>query len=75
MEWWIIARKFLNYYCIFAGVIVYFIPSYMAFKMGNRNAFAILVLNVLGGWTIIGWILAMVWCSNGNDRESLKQGK
>lgn len=73
MEWWIIARKFLNYYCIFAGVMAYFIPSYMAFKMGHRNAFAILVLNLFFGWTIIGWILAMVWCSNGNDRETSRQ--
>ena len=73
MEWWIIAKKVFYYYCIFAGALVYFIPTYMAFKAGHRNALAILILNILGGWTIIGWILAMVWCSEGDGSESSEQ--
>lgn len=29
--------------------------------MKKRNAGAIFVLNLLLGWTVIGWIVALVW--------------
>ena len=73
MEWWIFVKRVFYYYCIFAGILIYFIPTYMAFKLRHRRAFAILILNLLAGWTIIGWILAMVWHSEGNGSESSGQ--
>ncbi|MFZ0308769.1 MAG: superinfection immunity protein [Candidatus Sulfotelmatobacter sp.] len=39
--------------------ILYFLPSAAGWK--KRNATAIVALNVLLGWTIIGWIVALIW--------------
>jgi uncharacterized membrane protein YqaE (UPF0057 family) len=42
-----------------SGVLLYFLPSIIAAK--KRNAGAIFVLNLLLGWTLIGWVAALVW--------------
>lgn len=41
--------------------LVGFLPSIIAFARGHHNRFAILALNVFLGWTLIGWVLALVW--------------
>lgn len=38
---------------------LYFLPSILGWK--KRNAGAIAVLNFLLGWTVIGWIVALIW--------------
>jgi hypothetical protein len=37
----------------------YFLPTFVG--QSKRNAGAIFVLNLLLGWTVIGWVLALVW--------------
>jgi hypothetical protein len=39
----------------------YFIGGVIAYIRGHRQRVAISVLNVLSGWTVIGWIVAIVW--------------
>ena len=41
------------------GIVFYFIPSMVA--QGHRNAGAIFALNFFLGWTIVGWVGALVW--------------
>lgn len=43
------------------GFILYFLPSIIAFGRSKRDSGAILVLNLLLGWTAIGWVIALVW--------------
>lgn len=43
------------------GFVLYFLPAIVAFARGKRDAGAILVLNLLLGWTAIGWVIALVW--------------
>mgnify|MGYP002677113770 CR=1 FL=1 len=40
---------------------VYFIPTYVAYKRNHRNKVPILVVNILFGWTLIGWGGALAW--------------
>lgn len=40
-------------------VVIYFIPSLTA--MGKKQAGSVFVLNLLLGWTLIGWVVAMAW--------------
>ena len=39
----------------------YFIPAFIADKKNNRNATAIFWLNLLVGWTLLGWLIALIW--------------
>lgn len=41
--------------------IGYFLPFLVALIRGHRQRVAILVLNLLLGWTFIGWVVALVW--------------
>lgn len=42
-------------------VAIYLLPFIVAMVRGKRNCLAILVLNLLLGWTLIGWVVALVW--------------
>ena len=48
---------------------LYFAPAIEAHRRKHRNRGAIRVLNLLLGWTVLGWVIALVWaCSK--DTES-----
>jgi Superinfection immunity protein len=40
---------------------VYFIPAGVAFSNGHPHALVIAVANTLFGWTLLVWIVALVW--------------
>lgn len=47
---------------LWVGVLIlYFLPALVANLKGKKNSGAILVLNLLLGWTGIGWVIALVW--------------
>lgn len=39
----------------------YFLPTLIAFLMQHKNKLAIFLLNLLLGWTILGWVVSLVW--------------
>lgn len=50
----------------FAGLVlllvaIYFLPTLIASSRGHQNSAAIFVMNLLLGWTLIGWVMALVW--------------
>jgi uncharacterized membrane protein HdeD (DUF308 family) len=51
------------------GVRIYFWPSFVARRERKRNLRAIFVLNLLAGWLLIGWIVAMVWAYTTEDKK------
>jgi predicted component of type VI protein secretion system len=40
---------------------IYFLPSTVSFNRDQPNRFAILALNLFMGWTLIGWVVSLVW--------------
>jgi hypothetical protein len=40
---------------------IYFLPSNVAERRHHRFQRGILILNILLGWTIVGWAAALVW--------------
>jgi len=46
---------------LFLGLMLYFLPAFIALITFHRNAAAIAVLNLLAGWTVVGWLIAIVW--------------
>jgi hypothetical protein len=45
----------------FAIFGLYFLPTIIARSRGHRQENAIFLLNLLLGWTLIGWVAALVW--------------
>ena len=43
------------------GLVIYFFPVYMAIQRKHKNIAAIFALNLLTGWTFIGWVISLVW--------------
>ena len=49
--------------------LVYFVPSIVALKRNHRSKGGIMVLNLLLGWTVLGWIGALVWSLSWPGRD------
>ncbi|HTW58919.1 MAG TPA: superinfection immunity protein [Terriglobales bacterium] len=46
-----------------AGFVMYFLPSIIALARSKRDLLAIFLLNFFLGWTMIGWIVALIWAA------------
>jgi hypothetical protein len=42
-------------------LVLYMLPAIVAYKRKHRQRMPITVLNLLVGWTAIGWLVAIVW--------------
>jgi Superinfection immunity protein len=40
---------------------MYFLPAFIAFLRQCKNMFAIFLLNILLGWTVLGWVISLIW--------------
>ncbi len=48
------------------GFVMYFLPSIIALARGKRDILAIFLLNLFLGWSVIGWVVALIWAAK-ND--------
>ena len=48
-------------------MLMYFLPSIIAHQ--KRDFRGIFILNLLFGWTVIGWVVALVWACAGDVRQ------
>lgn len=49
--------------------LLYLLPAMVAVQRRKQNALSIFLVNLYLGWTIIGWIAAIVWaCSVDRER-------
>jgi hypothetical protein len=49
------------YYNILVLMFVYLVPTFIAAARHTQNAIKILNLNLLLGWTLPGWVVALFW--------------
>jgi hypothetical protein len=42
-------------------VMWYFLPTVIAICVRHQNGVAIFIVNLLLGWTMLGWIAALAW--------------
>lgn len=52
---------------IVIGLLVYLVPTFIAVQREHRNQVAIVALNILGGWTLLGWLVALCWSLYAHD--------
>lgn len=50
--------EIIIFLCLLA---IYFLPALVASTRGHPNTSAITILNLLLGWTLLGWVAALVW--------------
>jgi hypothetical protein len=43
------------------GLLLYLLPTFVAERRGHYQTTAIFALNLLLGWTFVGWVVALVW--------------
>ena len=46
-------------------LIIYFIPTVIAFKRTAASKWAIFLVNLFFGWTLLIWIVALIWACEG----------
>jgi Superinfection immunity protein len=61
---------FFHFHPIFwlVSIFLYFLPAFLA--RNKPNFTSILILNILAGWTFIGWIIALVWALSSDSQPS-----
>ena len=58
--------------------VMYWLPTIVAILRQNNSALGVAMLNFFLGWTVIGWILALVWAlaaSNGPHVVVIENGR
>lgn len=48
-------------FTILVPLALYFLPLIIAIQRGHSNALGIGLLNFFLGWTLLGWIGALIW--------------
>ena len=56
---------------LIVALALYFLPTIIALLRGHLSALAIFLLNLFLGWTLIGWIVALVWSCTANTSANL----
>jgi RsiW-degrading membrane proteinase PrsW (M82 family) len=53
-------------FLIIGSLAFYFLPFIIAERRKHKNKLAILITNLLLGWTVLGWIAALIWSTTDN---------
>jgi RsiW-degrading membrane proteinase PrsW (M82 family) len=59
----------VNLLLFVAAVLVYVLPAGLAMYRDCKSTAWIVVVNLLLGWTIFGWFVALGWAAGGKVRE------
>jgi hypothetical protein len=52
-------------------VFFYLIPALIAIMRGHRQKGAIIALNIFLGWTLLGWVGALVWAFTNSGQQTI----
>jgi RsiW-degrading membrane proteinase PrsW (M82 family) len=56
---------------IMISILVYLLPAFIASQRGHPQTNAIFMLNLFLGWTLLGWVGALVWAATAIKRDQL----
>lgn len=57
---------------IIIGIFAYFFPTVLAYSKKKRSKASVFVLNFFLGWTLIGWIVALIWAVNKDEERIIE---
>lgn len=50
------------------ATVIHFLPTFVAGSRHAENFWWIFLINLFFGWTLIGWVLALVWAFRDTPR-------
>ena len=56
--------------------VLYLLPVILAYSLGSTHTKGILILNLALGWTVLGWLIALIWAiisGNGGSFDELTE--
>ena len=53
---------------LIVAAAAYFLPSIFAWTRNHPSKWGIIALNILLGWTLLGWIIALIWSLSSTRR-------
>jgi len=51
-------------------LVIYFLPTIIAMNREHMSKGAIFALNLILGWTLVGWLFAFIWSLTGNTKRN-----
>jgi Superinfection immunity protein/Short C-terminal domain len=68
-SWWPVS--IVGWFIAFVLLFPYFLPTIIAILRRKANTGGIFVLNLLLGWTLIGWIGALIWSLSSDAQPTI----
>lgn len=65
MELGVLLIILVSIFLSIVGIIVYFLPAFIAFRRDHPNKVAITLLNFFLGATLIVWVICLIWALTG----------
>jgi hypothetical protein len=62
---------FLLIFLFVFGLALYFLPTIIGFARKQPNAVAILALNLFLGWSLVGWVVSLVWALSNQATQNI----
>ncbi|REG51283.1 T4 superinfection immunity protein [Paraburkholderia sp. BL6669N2] len=57
---------------VLGALMLYLVPAMIADARERKDAFAVTMVNILLGWTVIGWFAALIWARHPVSDRRLK---
>lgn len=59
---------------LIAAIFAYLLPTIICVSRGKVHGDAgVFLLNLLLGWTVVGWLVAFVWACSGKTRAEVRE--
>lgn len=72
-DWEVLLWGVALWLALIVSIALYFLPTAIAVKRKHRSTGAIVALNVLAGWSFIGWLIALVWSLSSTQQQVVVQ--
>lgn len=63
---------YLSFAFVTTSALAYFVPSFIAWKRIRRRFVWLFIVNLLIGWTVVGWMIVLIWASEMTCKETDK---
>jgi hypothetical protein len=57
-------------FTIIASLCLYFLPTIIAISRSGKRRAAVFAVNLIVGWTVVGWIATAMWVAEQQSRDA-----